>query len=68
MYLPTADIRALAVAAECDPRTVRRYLKSQPIIALCRSRIERAVRRLHPEFAASLAEGARTGEAAGGEK
>ncbi|MBN2196784.1 MAG: hypothetical protein JW751_28520 [Polyangiaceae bacterium] len=39
-------LRTIAVAAECDPRSVRRVLTGQPVRALVRMRIERAIHAL----------------------
>lgn len=37
------EIRRIAVNAECDPRSVRRYLAGQPVRDLVRVRIERVL-------------------------
>jgi hypothetical protein len=42
--LTASRIRAVAVAASVDPRTVRRYLDGYPVIGLCAERIEHALR------------------------
>ncbi len=44
--LSTPEIRRIAVIAECDPRTVRKYLLGKAVLPLVRARIERALRRL----------------------
>jgi len=42
--LPAAQLRAVAVAAEVDPRSLRKFLLGEPVIHLVRQRIERALR------------------------
>ena len=39
-------IRRVAVAAVCDPRTVRDFLSGKPVRSTSRTRIETALRRL----------------------
>lgn len=45
--LPAHQIRALSVAAETDPRSVRKFLSNGNLQPLLRQRIARALRRLH---------------------
>jgi hypothetical protein len=40
------DIRRIAVKAECDPRSVQKYLRSEAVRQLVAARIERALRAL----------------------
>lgn len=42
--LPAHKVRAVAVAAEVDPRSVRRYLAGQRVQPSLKERIERALR------------------------
>ena len=44
--LPAHLERALAVAADADPRTIRRFLAGQPVRGLSSERIARALRKL----------------------
>jgi hypothetical protein len=43
--LTQPELRRVAVEAECDPRTVIRYLRDGPTTATSRPRIERALTR-----------------------
>lgn len=44
LSLTTAQVRAVAAAASCDYRTVRRYLRGEPIrVLLAQQRIEAAL-------------------------
>lgn len=42
--LPAHTLRALSVAAECDPRTVARVVAGAPTKGVRRERVERALR------------------------
>lgn len=42
--LGVADVRRLAVASECDPRTVARYLRGMPVKGLAAIRIRRTLK------------------------
>jgi hypothetical protein len=44
--LPSHRIRAVAVAAEADPRTVRRLIAGERVLPMQRERIERALHQL----------------------
>lgn len=44
--IPTHELRRIAVAAVCDPRTVVKYLRNKPIVDSGRIRIEQALRSL----------------------
>jgi hypothetical protein len=50
-------VRAVAVAASVDPRTVRRYARGEPVALMCAVRIERALAGagLHEVIAAAYA-------------
>lgn len=41
------ELRRIAVAASCDPKTVRRFLTGEPVRPTCRARIESALRTLN---------------------
>ena len=47
------ELRRIAVAAECDPRTVSRYLVGSAVLPLVRRRIERAIQNLDGQPAAA---------------
>ena len=49
------ELRKVAVLAECDPRSVARYLRGQPVKALTRERIGRALTELRAIRAAGRA-------------
>jgi len=42
--LQAHQLRAVAVAASCDPRTVARYVRGEPISGLVGARIDTAIR------------------------
>lgn len=42
--VPASILRELTVLASCDPRTLRRYLRGEPVSPLPASRIESALR------------------------
>ena len=41
--LPNHELRKVAVAAEADPRTVRKFIKGEPVQGLVGERIRRAL-------------------------
>jgi len=47
--VPTRTLRQIAVLADCDERTARKYVSGLPVIPACRERIERALRELAAE-------------------
>jgi hypothetical protein len=47
-HVPPHIARAIAVAAQCDPRTVQRVLGGLPTKAIVRDRILRAMDRANP--------------------
>lgn len=54
--LAAHEIREVAVAAEADPRTVRKLLLGEPVQALARRRIERALLARQPPASVSQLE------------
>ena len=54
--LAAHEIREVAVAADADPRTVRKLLLGEPVQALARRRIERALLARQPPASASQLE------------
>jgi hypothetical protein len=42
--LTAHEIRAVAVQAYCDPRTVRRFLAGHEVTSTCRERLKKALR------------------------
>lgn len=45
--LSAHDLRRVAVAAECDPRSVQAYLEGRPVRSTTEARIRRALEGLH---------------------
>ena len=44
MPLDAHTLRAIAVAASCDPRTVRRFVEGKPVRPMVAERIRKAMR------------------------
>ena len=44
MTLDAHTLRAIAVAASCDPRTVRRFVEGKPVRPMVAERIRKAMR------------------------
>jgi hypothetical protein len=54
--LPESTVRELSVAASCDPRTLKKVLRGQPVLPMARARVvrvleERGLRHLLPDEA-----------------